>query len=421
MNDDTTTMAGLPKVLIVDDKPANLRVLQELLRDFEVEVVEATSGEETLSLVMRHQFAVILLDVKMPGMSGIETANLMLGNEDTMQTPVIFITGYDMDELDQIEGYSAGAVDYIIKPIIPQILLGKVRVFLQLYQQAEELKNNNELLEWLNNDRQQQYVQTRRLLNMNPDGILVVNPDNNILYANTAAAVLFNDENEQLEGTVFGFPTNDGQSKEISIGDHIVEMSVTSLVWNGEDVFLVTLHDITTMKQTELRLLQLARYDQLTGLANRRYCLEFIAMALIRAKRRDGYIAVMFLDLDKFKEINDTLGHEAGDEVLITVAERLNNSVREGDLVSRFGGDEFLVVLDDISDPKDTDVIAEKVLKAMAPPHSLSGKEIVVNCSIGIATSPLSGTEPDALIKVADEHMYKIKSKGGNSSSTNLF
>ena len=94
---------ALPKVLIVDDKPANLRVLQELLKEFDVEVIEATSGEETLSLVMRHHFAVILLDVKMPGMSGIETANLMLGNEDTMQTPVIFITGYDMDELDQIE------------------------------------------------------------------------------------------------------------------------------------------------------------------------------------------------------------------------------------------------------------------------------------------------------------------------------
>ena len=406
----------LPKVLIVDDKPANLLVLQDLLREFQIEVIEASSGEETLSLVMRHNFAVILLDVKMPGMSGIETANLMFGNDNTMQTPVIFITGYDMDELDQVEGYAAGAVDYIIKPIIPQLLLSKVKIFLQLHQQAEELKKNNELLEWLNNDRQQQYVQTRRLLNMNPDSILVVDHGNIILYANTAAVVLFNNATDQLEGTKFEFPINDGHSKEISIGEHsIVEMSMTPLVWNGDDVVLVTLHDITSLKKNELKLLHLARYDQLTGLANRRYCLEFIAMALIRAKRRQGYIAILFVDLDKFKEINDQLGHEEGDHVLINVAERLTNSVREGDLVSRFGGDEFLVILDDISDPKDTDVIAEKVLKAMAGPHTLNGKQIVVNCSIGIAISPLSGSDPETLIKVADQAMYKVKAKGGNN------
>ena len=406
----------LPKVLIVDDKPANLLVLQDLLREFEIEVIEASSGEETLSLVMRHHFAVILLDVKMPGMSGIETANLMLGNDNTMQTPVIFITGYDMDELDQVEGYAAGAVDCIIKPIIPQILLGKVKIFLQLHQQSEELKRNNELLEWLNDDRQKQYVQTRRLLNMNPDSILVVDPNNVILYANTAAVVLFNNATDQLEGTEFEFPINDGHSKEVSIGEHsIVEMSVTPLVWNGDDVVLVTLHDITILKQNELKLLHLARYDQLTGLANRRYCLEFIAMALIRAKRRQGYIAIMFVDLDKFKEINDQLGHEEGDHVLINVAERLTNSVREGDLVSRFGGDEFLVILDDISDPKDTGIIAKKVLDAMAAPHTLNGKKIVVNCSIGIAVSPLSGTDPETLIKIADQAMYKVKASGGNS------
>lgn len=246
---------------------------------------------------------------------------------------------------------------------------------------------------------------------MNPDSMLVIDIDNIILYANPAAAALFN----YLKGNRFEFPITDVTCTEITIGEDIVEMTVLPIDWAGESVFLVTLHDISQLKQTEAKLLHLARYDQLTGLANRRYCLEFMNDAVVRAKRRNGYIAVLFIDLDKFKAINDSLGHEVGDQLLISVAKRLNNCVRESDLASRFGGDEFVLILDDIASPELAEPLAAKILESIAVPHVLNNNTVVIECSIGISTYPQNGDRPELLFKVADQAMYKNKSNGGNA------
>lgn len=407
---------ALPKVLIVDDEPTNLGILHRLLSELKVEVFEAVSGEEALSLVMCHHFVVVLMDVNMPSMNGIETANRMREHDKMMATPVIFISGYDMDELDQLEGYAVGAADYIIKPVNPDILLSKVSLFLELYLQSEELKKKNDLLKHVNMERYRQYDLTRRLLNMNPDSMLVIDNHNMILYANPAAATLFNSKADHLRGDLFEFPLIDVKCTEITLAeDQVVEMSVLPIDWAGESVFLVTLHDISILKQTEAKLLHLARYDQLTGLANRRYCLEFMEDALVRARRRNSYIAVLFMDLDKFKAINDNLGHEVGDQLLVSVANRLKNCVRESDLASRFGGDEFVLILDDIADPDVAETLAKKITDHLAIPHVLNDNTVVVGCSIGISTYPQSGDKPEALFKAADEAMYKVKSSGGNN------
>ena len=150
--DDDAYLQDLPKILIVDDMPENLLAMEKILSALEVEIIRADSGEQALAIMLRHQFVVVLLDVKMPGMNGLETAALMQSHDQTMQTPVIFVTGYDMDELDQLEGYAVGATDYIIKPINPKILLSKVKIFLQLYLQSAELKHTNERLELSNAD-----------------------------------------------------------------------------------------------------------------------------------------------------------------------------------------------------------------------------------------------------------------------------
>ena len=139
--EDREPSSELPKILVVDDRPKNLLAMETLLGELAVEVIRAMSGDETLRLVLRHRFVVVLLDVKMPGMSGIETATLMQGHEKAAQTPVIFVTGHGTDELDELKGYAAGAADYIIKPINPEILLSKVRMFLKLYLQAEEIED----------------------------------------------------------------------------------------------------------------------------------------------------------------------------------------------------------------------------------------------------------------------------------------
>ncbi len=176
---------------------------------------------------------------------------------------------------------------------------------------------------------------------------------------NTVEVAQFKREAEPLQADESGLPGASDEHTEIKLIDgHVVELSLVPIDWDGQSVYLATLHDITARKQTETTLIQLAQYDQLTGLANRSHCLEYLLKALARAKRRNGYIALLFLDLDKFKDINDSLGHEKGDQLLKNVAQRLKACVREGDLAARFGDDEFVLILDEISQPEDAGVIA---------------------------------------------------------------
>jgi len=412
-------------------------MLETIVADLDIELVKAGSAEEALELMLRYIFVVALLDVNKYGSNGIETASLIQTNKRTMHTPVIFITGQDSDELHQLEAYKTGLVDYIIKPVNPEILKSKVKMFLTLFMQSSELEEkynetasleeilkqknyelekNNKELEAVNIQRRKQYMQTRRLLVLNPDGMLVIDENKRILFSNPAAARLLNRDIEELQGDDFTLPIPDESHTELIIDDeNIAEMSGVNIDWNGQSAYLVSLHDITVLKQTEAKLYQLSQYDQLTGLANRTHCLEYLFKALARAKRHDGYLAVLFLDLDKFKDINDSRGHDEGDELLKSVAKRLNTCVREGDLAARFGGDEFAIILDEITQPEDAGLIAQKVLDVMSEPHDLNNKPTVVGCSIGIATYPHCGDEIDDLFKAADIAMFYAKSQGRNN------
>lgn len=174
--------------------------------------------------------------------------------------------------------------------------------------------------------------------------------------------------------------------------------------------------DITERKLAEEQVRQLAYYDALTGLPNRRLLLERLDHALVQAKRFSRSLAVMFLDLDNFKKINDSLGHEAGDLLLKEVATRLAAGIRSGDTVARQGGDEFIIVLSEIADPHDASLVAEKVLSQLAGvPVSLAGQDISISTSIGIAVYPIAGTDSSLeLMKKADAAMYDAKHAGRN-------
>ena len=209
-----------------------------------------------------------------------------------------------------------------------------------------------------------------------------------------------------------------GQNIEVELEDgRIVEMSLVLIDWDEQSVYLVTLHDITLRKNSEEKLIQLARYDHLTGLANRSQCIEHLERVLARAERNNGYIAVLFMDLDKFKDINDSMGHDEGDRLLKSVAARLNICIRKSDLAARFGGDEFVLILDEIKQPEDAGFIAQKILQIMKTPHVLNNSPTVVGCSIGIATYPLCGVDPEALFKAADIAMFHSKTAGRNQCS----
>jgi diguanylate cyclase (GGDEF)-like protein len=178
--------------------------------------------------------------------------------------------------------------------------------------------------------------------------------------------------------------------------------------------FVALMEDITEKRQAEETIRRLALHDTLTGLPNRYRFQEELAGALARNKRRGTRLGLVFLDLDGFKAINDNLGHEAGDEVLVEVAARLGRCVREGDIVARLGGDEFTVILDDMEHPEKAGEVADRILESLARPFDLDGRSRHVGASMGIAVAPDHAETSRELIRLADAAMYRVKESGKN-------
>jgi len=183
----------------------------------------------------------------------------------------------------------------------------------------------------------------------------------------------------------------------------------------GETLEVIAVsRDITERKETEERLLYLANYDSLTGLPNRALFRDRLRHAVARAQRNSTSVALFFIDLDRFKTINDSLGHHAGDQLLRSVSRRLKHFARKGDTIARLGGDEFTIIIEGVKDSEDAAVVAEKIIDLMAPPFKLDGHKIVVPPSIGITLFPNDASDMRSLLKNADTAMYRAKEKGGN-------
>jgi len=191
-----------------------------------------------------------------------------------------------------------------------------------------------------------------------------------------------------------------------------VEISVNLMFFRGKKIFCVISRDITPRKLAEKQLIHTATHDQLTGLTNRLLFYDRIAVELARARRNQTKIALIYIDLDNFKVINDTLGHSAGDQLLRDVAERLNHLLRESDTLARMGGDEFMYIISDVNDAVDVEGVAQKVLEAVRKPFLLDGSYHQITASIGIALYPEDGKDSETLMKAADLAMYFAKDKG---------
>jgi diguanylate cyclase (GGDEF)-like protein/PAS domain S-box-containing protein len=185
--------------------------------------------------------------------------------------------------------------------------------------------------------------------------------------------------------------------------------------YNGRNAVLGTLLDISERKQAEEKVLHMAFHDPLTGLPNRLLFNDRAEQAMAMARREDEVLALLFIDLDRFKAINDTLGHDAGDRLLREVADRLRECVRESDTVSRFGGDEFNLLLTQVRNESDTELIAHKILRALRRPIHIEGHELHGTVSIGIALFPRDGSDVQTLIKNADTALYRAKDLGRNN------
>ena len=207
-----------------------------------------------------------------------------------------------------------------------------------------------------------------------------------------------------------GFEKEDG-----SITWSIIEASV---LYDSKGVvygYMGAISDITALKNAQLQMENLAFYDPLTGLSNRRLFKDRLSKAVAESKRRGTFIALLFLDLDQFKRINDSLGHDAGDQLLVEVANRLQDCIRESDTVSRIGGDEFTVLLTDIDSSHGVHHIAEKILQSLGKPIHLNNQEIINTASIGITLAPSDGDDDITLMRNADLAMYQAKANGRNN------
>jgi diguanylate cyclase (GGDEF)-like protein/PAS domain S-box-containing protein len=195
-----------------------------------------------------------------------------------------------------------------------------------------------------------------------------------------------------------------------------MEMSVSEMVLGEKRYFIGIVRDITERKRAEDKIAHLAHYDYLTDLPNRALFLDVLGHSIALAKRNRHKAAILFLDLDGFKKINDTLGHDAGDLLLKNVSQRLRDVIRESDTVSRVGGDEFILVLDNIETDENAALFANKIIATLAQPFDLNGQICHVGGSIGISIYPDDAENPEKLIKLADEAMYLSKQSGKNTS-----
>ena len=222
----------------------------------------------------------------------------------------------------------------------------------------------------------------------------------------SAAALSAGDSPAELRPGVQRHRTASGEQREVELTFHEIE-------FEGRSAQLVSATDVTSRRQAQARLLQAAFYDQLTGLPNRALFKDRLEVAHARAKGREGHrFAVLFLDLDRFKLVNDSLGHKAGDELLVQIAQRLETCRRRGDTVARLGGDEFTLLVESVEDEAEAVSVAERVHRAMAPPFLIEGHEVFSSLSIGISLGGPSTEHPDHLLREADTAMYRAKGRG---------
>ena len=434
LTQDEQLLATPPKLLLVDDKQENLFTLKRILTPLGGELHTAMSGQEALGLMLEHNYAVVLMDVQMPNMDGFETASLMREHARTRDIPVIFVTALSTDHRYIKAGYAAGAVDYLLKPIDSAILLSKVRVFLELAHKRFSLESAMSQLQRVS--RRHQVI-----LNCANEGILGINRSGHIMFSNPSAEALLHAEDSNLSGFHLSRIFADSSEANEAL-ENVLQLVATEGQHRSEDARFIRLdgscfpvdyscaaivddeheyagsvlvfNDITERKNVEQQLIRLARYDDLTGLANRTLFRDSLRKSMARAKRSGRLMGLLFFDLDRFKAVNDELGHGAGDELLREVSRRLQHGVREGDLVARLGGDEFAVVIDEIENTANAGQIAEKLLSELARPMMIDGRRVSTFTSIGIAIYQGDEDSPEAIIKKADTAMYEAKRRGRN-------
>jgi diguanylate cyclase (GGDEF)-like protein len=417
-------------LLVVDDREENLVAMEALLGDGDWDVRTVNSGEDALRCMMDEEVGLVLLDVQMPKMDGFEVARLMRGSPHTRHTPIIFLSAIAHTEESVLHGYAIGAVDFILKPFDPKVLKHKIGTLLDQERHRHELQ---QLTRQLDDER----AFNASVLDNASEGILVIDQDGVIRFANPAMAQMLSGEVADLQGsrllsylqapqmpaewrqTEFYRHWRAGQTYRVH--DAVlatlngaflpVALSCSPLPQYQNSMVLIAL-DMSVVRNLHAQLESQAITDALTGLYNRRGFHQGLENALSRIDRSGKRMAVLYLDLDGFKRINDSLGHAAGDQVLRKVAEQLRTCLRPYDILARMGGDEFTALLDSLDHPEDAARVAEKLIELISVRHTVDGVEFTLGVSVGIACYPECGQTVDGLLRSADMAMYEAKRAG---------
>ncbi|MBW2279689.1 MAG: EAL domain-containing protein [Deltaproteobacteria bacterium] len=428
----------LPRILIADDTELLRRMARDALEATGHEVVEVENGEQALAAWEEYQPDLLLLDVNMPLLDGCGACETV--READPNIPILMMTA--ADDADSIRrAYEAGATDFIPKPINWLILSQRVRYMLRMADAVERLRTSEKRLakaqrtahlgnweldlqsgDFLGSDELLQLYGLRPSLDVRPSDLLhrIVDSDQRAVGDALSRAL------RRAQGGGIG---------EFGV-DHRVNLP------NGETRFIYlqgevafdaqnqpyelsgTAQDVTDRKRAEAEARFLAYHDTLTRLGNRHLFRERLDYSLAQARRHQTIVAVIVLDLDHFKRINDTFGHPVGDNLLVSVADRLTNCVREGDFVSRslpddagptvsrFGGDEFMLSLSSVRNAAEVGQVTERILEVLSRPYDVEGTEIVVTASAGVSVSPSDGDDVDTLLHNADAAMYYAKGQG---------
>ena len=444
------------RVLVVDDIPANVKLLEAKLGAEYFDVVTANSGEQALAIINKELPDIVLLDVMMPGMDGFEVCRRIKANPATAHLPVVMVTALDQVS-DRVQGLDAGADDFLTKPVNDVALFARVRSLVRLKTMVDELRLRQATGESMGlaesaegsfteqpgrgrilvvEDREQGAQRISETLSADHDIDIVSQTSEAIVRAkggdyDLVIASLSLDRQDGLRfcATLRSLETTRQTPILTLVDEGDLKRLVRALDIGVNDYLMrpIERNELIARVRTQLRRkrysdrlrqslqlsLEMAVTDQLTGLFNRRYMSRHLSTLMADGASKP--VSFLILDVDFFKQINDTYGHDVGDEVLREFASRISANVRGIDLACRYGGEEFVVVMPD-TDLSFAYMVAERLRQSVADaPFSVSAsaQQVPVTISIGVAASG-GGDTPDVLLKRADQALYRAKRDGRN-------
>jgi len=444
------------RVLIVDDIAANVRLLQAKLEADYYEVLTAHDGRTAIQKAIEAQPDIILLDVMMPEIDGYEVCRQLKAHAETRHIPIILITALDGRD-DRLSGLEAGADDFLTKPVDDVILMARLQALVRLKQMVDDLRTreaSSRRAGLIDNELYQRQISATGNVLILDDNVrqaerlmLQLGEDHRCAYetdplkamkiaAGRVDLVVLNLAAKSFDALRWVAQLRTGEATrqrpvlaiinadERKVMLKALELGVNDVVPRPVDMLELRARAKTQIKRKRYgdflrntldRSLELAVTDPLTGLNNRRFLDHHLSLAMSRHIKGGPELSVLMLDIDFFKKVNDTYGHDAGDEVIREFARRLGLNVRAIDMACRFGGEEFVVLMPGTGS-EDAVHIAERVRTQVAdtPFHLSDGRSLDVTVSVGVATSQGLGDTPETLLKRADEAVYEAKLSGRN-------